>query len=107
MGNGCSRPTDRFSHYQKIHGKEKNKSLSSDKSVPKLDISKHKTPDEFNGNVHQKKVVETIRLYTSNLYYERLKKRTAVKDLIPKNFNEGNLHYIELIEEMRLYVKLS
>lgn len=105
MGNGCSHPTDRFSQYQKIHSKVQ-------KNIPprpsfKSNLEKKKTLETAaKSPTDQKKVVETIRLYTSNTFYEHLKKGKSLKELIPLSSNE-NSPFLDLIEEMRLYVSLK
>ena len=104
MGTGCSRPTDRFSKFQKLHSKGKKKSTPEQKSSPNPETNPRPVTEAAPKNPNdQRKVVDTIRLYTSNSFYEHLKKGKPLKDLLPRNSKEPS-HFLELIEELRLYV---
>ena len=114
MGNGLNNKTNRFSNYNKIHSKKMNKfgvdstaQQSPQSSAFTKNSQKNNIQNNKNSNFCQEpqKIVEKIKILTSNSYYESLKKDCKIKNLI-KQKEEGLWANLEIFEELRLYVKM-
>ena len=106
MGTGCSRKTDRFSNYQKLLSKNSKTVVSrtAENSKPKtfmennlLKSSKNKKKSD-----NSEKIVEKIKFLTSNSHYFLLKSGKKLRNLIGKDDLPAS---VEIIQELRLYVK--
>lgn len=109
MGTGCSIKPVFFFHYHNLHPKK----VSSNKSRGKIKDfesyqkeEKKDTPTiEKKINSSSKETLDKLRILTSNLNYELLKKGKNIKEIITTEDTHLWANF-DIIEELNIYVIL-